>query len=96
MPTIAEPTPRSARSGLSVLAVGLLGLVAALPAVYVLGSGPAHRLFLDGTLPYHTYKAMYEPFVSWVELHPPAEKAFYWYRGLFLRKPSPSRPLPKP
>jgi hypothetical protein len=76
----ASPTTSKPRSGLKFIGLVLLGLLLGLPILYVLGSGPAHRLFLDGTLSFHTYKAMYEPLVEWVEAHPPTDKPFYWYR----------------
>jgi hypothetical protein len=96
MPTDAQSNPRPTRSGLKVLAVGLLGILLGLPVMYVLGSGPAFRLHRDGTLSFHTYKAMYEPLVTWVELHPPAEKPFYWWRELWSEKHPPRHPLPNP
>jgi hypothetical protein len=53
--------PRPTRSGLKVLAVGLLVLAPVAPVLYVVSAGPAWRLVCQGEIERDTWRSVYAP-----------------------------------
>jgi hypothetical protein len=74
---------RSKRSGLKVLAVGLLGL--AMPVFYVASVGPVAWLVCNnGSMDLGAYNAVYGPIDSIERACPPVSKCLDAYRHLFV------------
>jgi hypothetical protein len=70
--------PRPTRSGLKVLAIGVLGSILLL-SLYVLSSGPALRLTVHGNLPPPVYHTVYAPLFWVTERWPEADETLARY-----------------
>ena len=77
MPSESQSRPRSARSGLKVLAVGI-GLVLVLVVLYVASIGPVARMANAGAINARTWHRIYAP-VTWASDQSAAAKAAYWW-----------------
>jgi hypothetical protein len=82
MPIDAQPMPNPTRSGLKVLAVGLLSLA---PVWYVVSAGPAAYLVVRlGSVTMPDYQKVYAPILATEQRLPPMARFMRWYRGLFV------------
>jgi hypothetical protein len=79
MPTDAQPMPRPSRSGLKVLAVGVVGLILLL-VLYVGSAGPAAALVLSQRMTMSQYRATYAP----LRATESQEEIIARYRGFFV------------
>jgi hypothetical protein len=67
--------PRPTRSGLKVLAVGMVIMA---PVLYVLSSGPVTGMVYRGQLRLETFSAIYKP-LYWASYIRPVDDAIQWY-----------------
>jgi hypothetical protein len=78
MPTDTQPMPRPTRSGLKVLAVGLLLMAIGLPVLYVASVGPVARM-VNAELIGGKWWRCYQPLRSATDRIPYANAAMRWY-----------------
>jgi hypothetical protein len=84
MSTDAQPTPRPTRSGLRVLAVGVLIRAIGLPVLYVASYGPAFRLLMLGRINPDSLGRIYAP-LDWAsERSDSFGLALNWYTNLWI------------